>query len=110
MSPEITFEFIRNNNLIVDNPLCVNYQRQIHLEKGKTRHGINNRWRCSVRTCRKSMSIFAYSIFENVHMPLNHCLYALYYKAMDITTKKIAFKLGRNADYIARFFEKATHI
>ncbi|KAM0688065.1 hypothetical protein COBT_000680 [Conglomerata obtusa] len=77
MTPELTSEFIRKNNLIVDDPLDVNFQRQMHLEKGKTRHGINNRWRCSVSKCRKSMSTFAYSIFENVHMPLNHCLYAL---------------------------------
>ncbi|KAM0685695.1 hypothetical protein COBT_003090, partial [Conglomerata obtusa] len=93
LTPEATYEFLVQHNLIIQNPLCVPCQRVMHLAKGKTRHEINNRWGCSVRTCRKSVLISVHSVFYKVHMPLNHCLYALYFKAMGISMTKIAFEL-----------------
>ena len=109
LTPKATYEFLVQNNLIIQNPLCVPCQRVMHLEKGKTRHEINNIWRCSVRTCRKSVSVFAHSVFYKVHMPLNHCLYALYFKAMGISMTKIAFELGHNPGHVAKFICKALH-
>ncbi|KAM0685835.1 hypothetical protein COBT_002950 [Conglomerata obtusa] len=81
----------------------------MHLEKSKTRHEINNSWRFSVRICRKSVSIFAHSVFYKVHMPLKHCLYALYFKAMGNCMNKIAFKLDHNSGHVAKFISKALH-
>lgn len=103
---ENTLRFLQEHNLIINNPMCIACHRPMHLENGKMRHGNNKRWRCSVRTCRKSMSVFMYSIFHNVHLPINHCLYIMYLIAMGISAKKIAFELGHKANYIALFINK----
>ncbi|KAM0688156.1 hypothetical protein COBT_000590 [Conglomerata obtusa] len=42
-------------------------------------------------------------------MPLNHCLYALYFIAMGISMTKIAFELGHNPGHVAKFINKAMH-
>ncbi|KAM0686972.1 hypothetical protein COBT_001800, partial [Conglomerata obtusa] len=64
--PAATYEFLVQNNLMIQNPLCIPCQRVMHLEKGKTRHEFNNRWRCSVRTCRKSVfSIFPQCVLQS---------------------------------------------
>ncbi|KAM0685148.1 hypothetical protein COBT_003643, partial [Conglomerata obtusa] len=57
----------------------------------------------------KSVSVFAHGVFYKVHMPLNHCLYALYFKAMGISTTKNAFELGHNPGHVAKFIGKALH-
>ncbi|KAM0684949.1 hypothetical protein COBT_003842, partial [Conglomerata obtusa] len=36
LTPEATYEFLVQHNLIIQNPLCVPCQRVMHLEKGKT--------------------------------------------------------------------------
>jgi hypothetical protein len=46
----------------------------MHLERGKVRHGINGRWRCSVRLCIKSKSLFEKAMFENSHLPISATL------------------------------------
>lgn len=35
-----------------------------------SRHGIKKRFRCIKRNCRKSLSLFKYSIFQNIIIPL----------------------------------------
>ncbi|KAM0686136.1 hypothetical protein COBT_002645, partial [Conglomerata obtusa] len=86
--------------------MCIACRRPMHLENGKTRHGNNKRWRCSVRTFRTSISVFMHGIFHNVHLPINHCLYIMYLKPMGISANKIAFELGHKANYIALFINK----
>ncbi|KAM0685624.1 hypothetical protein COBT_003163 [Conglomerata obtusa] len=65
--------FLNLHQLIINNPMCLVCQRQMHIEKEQTRHGLDKRWRCSIRTCRKTISVFKYIIFDNLHMPINHC-------------------------------------
>ncbi|KAM0685523.1 hypothetical protein COBT_003265, partial [Conglomerata obtusa] len=102
--------FLIQHQLIINNPMYLACQRQMHLEKGKSRHGLDKRWQCSIRTCRKTISVFKYSIFDKMHIPINHCLYILYFKAMELTIKKIAFELDHKPDHIAKFINKALSI
>ncbi len=74
---ENTLRFLQKHNLIINNSMCIACRRPMHLENGKMRHGNNKRWRCSDRTCRKSMSVFMHIIFHDVHLPINYRLYIM---------------------------------
>jgi hypothetical protein len=42
---------------------CTNCASKMNFEHGKTRHAINGRFRCARRSCRKTQSIFAGTVF-----------------------------------------------
>jgi transposase-like protein len=48
------------------------------LEKGKTRHCIEGRWRCFRRNCRASASIFENTIFNAKHLKLSTTIRLIY--------------------------------
>ena len=50
---EDTYAFCMSNNLVKSLVICSHCNREIHFERGKIRHGVNERLRCSFRPCRK---------------------------------------------------------
>ncbi|KAI5151443.1 hypothetical protein ENBRE01_2143 [Enteropsectra breve] len=42
----------------------------LNLEKGKSRHSVNARWRCNKRSCRRTKSIFTNTIFDGSKVSL----------------------------------------
>lgn len=89
-------------------PLCSECGREMNIEKGKIRHGIDGRYRCGLKCCRKSMSLFADTIFESAHMPISKCIRAIYLKSMKLKTSQIAQELCTTRETISDFLSKIT--
>lgn len=91
---ENSFAFAKELGLIsIIPPICSTCNKRMHNERGKTRHAIDGRWRCSTRTCRKSISLFKDSIFEGKHLPLSTCIRIMYLHAMELNISSISAEL-----------------
>lgn len=98
---ESSFELAVSLGLInISEKLCI-CGRAMHIERGKTRHGFNGRWRCSHRACRKSLSIFTGTVFAGNKLGITQVLRILYLHTMEVKTKHIAAEVGvdRHAVY-----------
>lgn len=93
--------------LIKSTRVCTRCLRQMHMEKGKCRHGVDRRWRCSVRSCRSSVSLFKDSVFERVHIPIRSCLMILYFKSMRLSCSAISTEVDVARQHVASFIDAA---
>lgn len=103
-----SFNFAVELGLIsLNSPLCTQCDKLMHLERGKIRHQINNRFRCSTRTCRKSESIFKNTIFEKCHLNLSSAIRILYLKAMNLSITDISIECNTKRETISKFLKKS---
>jgi hypothetical protein len=83
---------------------------KMNIEKGKTRHQIDGRWRCNKRGCRKNESLFKNTIFHNTHLKISEILRVLYMNSMEVKVKYIANELNISEDSIYfilnKFYDK----
>jgi hypothetical protein len=85
---------------------CYNYGRQMNVERGKIRHVIDGRYRCGVKGCRNSESLFAHTIFYRTHISISKCIRALYLNSLNLKTSKIAQEISTTRETISSFFLK----
>lgn len=101
-----TYEFCVAKRLVFTDVMCSDCSRPMHVENGKRRHGLNRRWRCSVRSCRKSVGLYAGSLFEGSHMLVSECLYIMYLHSMKLTKQQIAFQTEKRKQKVIDFIGK----
>lgn len=67
-------------------------ESSMHL-KSKIRLGINGRWRCHKKICRKTKSFFENTMFDSLYIPISKILRIIYMHFKEIRTKYIAEKI-----------------
>ncbi|KAM0685965.1 Phosphotyrosine-binding domain [Conglomerata obtusa] len=78
----------------------------MNFERGKTRHAINGRLRCNKESCRKSISIYSGTIFENLRIPLGKAIRSLYLYSFNHSFANIAQEMNVNKKTISNFIKK----
>lgn len=92
--------------LIKNQTFCCVCGTGVGIEKGKRRHGIDGRFRCLNRNCRKCFSIFSNSIFHYTKLPLGTVIRIVYLHCLGINNVSIADELDVGRDSVCKIIEK----
>lgn len=105
---EDTIKFLYEKKLLLkeDAMKCSLCNSNMCVETCNIRHGINKRFRCIKRSCRKTLSLFKESIFENIRIPLKKALQIIYFKALKLSFVEIGCQLSIDEETISEFLKK----
>jgi hypothetical protein len=105
------FLFAINLRLIdISRRPCYNCGGNMNFERGKIRHSVNGRLRCGRKPCRKSLSIYVGTIFEDLQIPLSKALRSLYLYCSNFSFKNIGLELDLHQKTAAKFIKKTLNI
>ncbi|KAI5150635.1 hypothetical protein ENBRE01_1613 [Enteropsectra breve] len=79
-------------------------------EKGKKRHGINMRWRCNKRNCRKTVSILQNTIFTNSNYTISQVLELIYLYCENLDIGEKARAMGIDRHSASQFMKRLDNI
>lgn len=106
---EDSFNYAKTIGLItVTRKPCTNQSCEgfFNLEKGKTRHQINLRYRCNKRNCRKTESIYKNTIFDSMHLSFKNFFDLLYLYCEKKTLNEIKNEIKIDDKTIISFKKK----
>jgi len=106
-SEELTLSFCKELGLVISLPFpCHGCNMLMHVERGKIRHGVDGRWRCSTRSCRKTLPLYHRSIFNNLHFPISKAVRLMYLSGFNISSKLLSSELSLDRKWVFNFISK----
>lgn len=63
------FEYVLNKGFLYETMICPKCNTTM------SRNILKKKFRCNIRGCRKEISIFKHSFFDNINLEINHLLY-----------------------------------
>ena len=94
ITEESSIEFAQEINLVDFNNRVCTCGGQMRREAGKKRHGIDSRWRCALRSCRNTQSLWAFTIFNGAHLSPSQIIQLIFLWSSRIGACKASFHIG----------------
>lgn len=86
-------------------PRCPKCGFLLTLESGKTRHGINGRWRCGKKVCRHTQSVYKDTIFDGIHTSISCLLRIIYCWSVGFSLTQTCNHIGLTKKSVLNWFK-----